>query len=83
MSALLDWLDGWGPELRSRVHMAQHKAWAEAAPNMTGKSTVPSPMLVVCVLALTVPVSMPLKQWVFLTTTAGRLKKQLLQERFC
>jgi len=25
--------------------MAQHKAWAEAAPSMTGKSTVPSPML--------------------------------------
>ena len=39
-SALLDWLDGWGPELRSRVQMAQQKAWAEVAPNMTGESTV-------------------------------------------
>ena len=44
-SALLDWLDGWGPELRSRVHMAQQKAWTEVAPNMTGESTVHSPML--------------------------------------
>ena len=40
-SALLDWLDGWGPELRSRVQMAQQKAWAEVAPNMTGESTKP------------------------------------------
>ena len=44
-SALLDWLDGWGPELRSRVQMAQQKAWAEVAQNMKGKSTVHRPML--------------------------------------
>ena len=61
-SALLDWLD----LSCDQEFMAQQKACAEVYDRQV------SPV-VVCVLALTVSVSKLSKQWVFHTSTAGRL----------